>query len=653
MSETTPGLGGLLYAMSDEHARRLRDRDEVLEAMLVRDWRGVEQRALADLAALQETMDAARAAGKPVNQAWLYRQARLQAVLGNVAEQVEAYGGRAADLTEQGQAWAHRQGQADAVALTGQAAGLSADMVRTVPANVATAAGFLADGSPLVDLFKGMGVDAATTARAVLTQAVALGWGADRTAREFRDGLALAQHRATTIARTELHRVYRTTTRDTYQANADVVTGWTWRAHLDSRTCTGCMAMDGTVHPVDEVLDGHPRCRCAMVPLTPSWADLGITGVDDLPSPVQRRGDDLLRSMSPADLRRALGPSRAALYRAGQIDLQDMVVRTHDPRWGSMRREATVAEARANAAARGVQQRVSRTTPAAGTRPARRKSPAEVRTEAAALDAKAAAARRAADEHRRREVPEAAWARKDRLALADARADAASVQRRMDEARQYGWADVEATYAATLESIQWRVNSLERALAGVGERPRLGWELGLPRKAAPVSAVDDLRAVNPRYDEGPEWQANCTRASATWELRQRGYDVTAGPARTGESDGRIQGNWRDPETGLERPMTHPPTGADVLAEVARWPVGARGMVTTTWRSGGGHVWNVVRDADGPRFVEAQQVLVRTNGQVVDYASDYTQQGRDGTWGLLRVDDLVPTTDLEGWVQPVR
>lgn len=405
MTETTPGLAGLLYAMSDEHARRLRERDDVLEALLARDWAVVEQQTLRDLDALQERIALARAQGRTVSPAWLYQEQRYRDLLANVAQQAERYGGAAAATVTDAQAWAAGQGAQDAMASVGASAGVRVDALTPPVGNVATAAGFLADGSPLTALFAGSGTATAFAARDVLVTAVATGWGADRTARALRDAVGLTHTRAVTVARTELHRVYREATRATYQANRDVVTGWTWRAALDRRCCTGCMAMDGTVHDVDERLDGHPRCRCAMVPLTRSWADLGLEGLEDAERPAGGRARARLDAMSPAEQDRALGPVRGRLYRRGQIDLPDMVTRTYDPRWGTMRREATVTEARGHAAARGVRQTIDRLTPAVGTQPARRKTATEQRAEARAIhDAKMAAMRAEAAELRARQA---------------------------------------------------------------------------------------------------------------------------------------------------------------------------------------------------------------------------------------------------------
>ena len=45
----------------------------------------------------------------------------------------------------------------------------------------------------------------------------------------------------------------------------------------DDRVCCSCLALHGTEFPLDETLDDHPNGRCAMIPVTPSWSDLGFT----------------------------------------------------------------------------------------------------------------------------------------------------------------------------------------------------------------------------------------------------------------------------------------------------------------------------------------------------------------------------------------
>ena len=51
---------------------------------------------------------------------------------------------------------------------------------------------------------------------------------------------------------------------------------------------------------------------------------------------------------------------------------------------------------------------------------------------------------------------------------------------------------------------------------------------------------EDLRAVNPNYGKGYGYQINCQKCVPTYELRRRGYNVTAKP--TNEGDFLRQGN---------------------------------------------------------------------------------------------------------------
>ncbi|MEO1959884.1 MAG: phage minor head protein, partial [Paracoccus sp. (in: a-proteobacteria)] len=153
--------------------------------------------------------------------------------------------------------------------------------------------------------------------------------------------LGLSHSRATTIMRTESLRAYRHASRATYLANQDVLDGRVWNAHLDARTCVACALMDGTVHAIDATLDGHPRCRCAMIPRTKSWEDLGVKGVADTRPPV-RSGKAWLESQ-PAHVQRAMmGRAKFNAWAAGQIDLDDMVARTYSPQWGTMRSERSL-----------------------------------------------------------------------------------------------------------------------------------------------------------------------------------------------------------------------------------------------------------------------------------------------------------------------
>lgn len=141
----------------------------------------------------------------------------------------------------------------------------------------------------------------------------------------------LSLSRAQLIARTEFHRAYREGKRSQY-LSTDTVSGWTWRAACDRRTCAVCWGMHGTVHDKYETLEGHPNCRCVMVPMTRSWEELGIGNVSDT-RPQIESGEDRFARLPPSMQQQILGPGRYKMYQEGR-SLQSMIGRRESPLWG-------------------------------------------------------------------------------------------------------------------------------------------------------------------------------------------------------------------------------------------------------------------------------------------------------------------------------
>jgi hypothetical protein len=162
----------------------------------------------------------------------------------------------------------------------------------------------------------------------------------------------MTQWQALRIARTEMNRAHREASLQSYAANQDVVTAWVWSAACDRRTCAGCWVMQGSEHPLSERLDDHPNGRCVAIPKTKSWGELlGDDTILDT-RPKVSEGSELWAE-TPEDLQKEiLGDSLYEAWRGGKVFWEDLVSQDSDPRWGTTRRAATLAEALERAEAR-------------------------------------------------------------------------------------------------------------------------------------------------------------------------------------------------------------------------------------------------------------------------------------------------------------
>lgn len=139
--------------------------------------------------------------------------------------------------------------------------------------------------------------------------------------------------RAVNITRTEMLDALRIAQAFTDKRNGDILKGWIWYAHLDSLTCRSCVAMHGTQHDIDEAgpLDHH-RGRCARVPLTKSWADLGFPGIDDDPLP-DMDGEAWLIEQPVETQQKILGQTGWRAWQAGDWGKDQWAKRVENDAW--------------------------------------------------------------------------------------------------------------------------------------------------------------------------------------------------------------------------------------------------------------------------------------------------------------------------------
>lgn len=159
-----------------------------------------------------------------------------------------------------------------------------------------------------------------------------------------------------------------------------------------------------------------------------------------------------------------------------------------------------------------------------------------------------------------------------------------------------------------------------------------------------------LAAVNLHFLEGFKWQNNCQHCVVVWELRRRGYDVTAMPfsAHDGIGDSGTKcwefdgSDWfNDSETrlfgGSRMGIKH-----GIKNEFDKWGNGSRAIVRVKWNEDNGdcgHFFSARREGDKIIYEDPQSGTVRD----IDGTLEQCSPLYGDTW-IMRVDDR-KLTDL--------
>lgn len=281
---------------------------------------------------------------------------RLQRLLSQVKDQTTRFGGVVRNEVDVISSRAIEQGVADALALidaslpelTPALRGRLRASFTTLPAEAIEAAvGLTSDDSPLTTrLQEAYGEYVAGSVRDHLVDGIAKGQNPRRIASLLQRNLTAALGQGLTSALTTIRtaqiKSYQTANHMTYAANNKIVPTWTWVAALDNRTCMSCIAQHGSEHPYTETLNDHHNGRCAPVPKTISYRDLGISLPD--PVPPFESGEDWFRRQPAATQREMMGPGMYEAWRAEKFGFGDLSVRYDDAVYGELVREATLRE---------------------------------------------------------------------------------------------------------------------------------------------------------------------------------------------------------------------------------------------------------------------------------------------------------------------
>lgn len=319
-----------LDEVMERHRLRLRKGEAATLKRLEKAWKIAQAAIEGDLAEILGEIATAEAQGLSLGYGWVDQKESYQGLLRTIDREVERWGGAVAEETREGQGRAVKEAASDGHAQEKAAlreAEVVGNLQRLNPAVMEHLVGFLGDGSPIADLFEGIGKGMSERARTIFAEEMGRGTGSRAIGRRLTTELETTRRRGETIARTETNRCYRSARLESLRQRPDLWEGWMWQSALDKRTCPICWGLHGTVYTLDQDWPGsHPNCRCTMRPLAKGRL-----------RKAEPTGDEVLRAM-PEKERASLSffktsPRRYEEWKKG-TPLSGMILDTRHERWG-------------------------------------------------------------------------------------------------------------------------------------------------------------------------------------------------------------------------------------------------------------------------------------------------------------------------------
>lgn len=201
----------------------------------------------------------------------------------------------------------------------------------------------LADGTPLNRWLRRLGPEARIASEQTIERAVVERINVGDLARELVKQTAMNERRALMVARESSFAVHRAAADLTYRSNDHLLRGKMRIERLDEKTCRACLALHGTIYPVDALMPGHPNCRRAEIPVL--RIGRGLQAVD-------KTGEQFVGEMTDRQKHAVLGSRDAvSAWESGEVALGDFV-EVGQTEWGPQTRIVGLDKARVNAARR-------------------------------------------------------------------------------------------------------------------------------------------------------------------------------------------------------------------------------------------------------------------------------------------------------------
>ena len=340
---------GRIYAASQKFRNELLEREGVAISRMQRAYKAATKASIDELEALEGRIQERLDNGEDPSETILWMRQRIIDNIEQLGKNLKKFAIEGATITADGQLQSAILANETSIGMAEAAAGrkpanvsLGTSWTNLPDEQLQAFVGLSGDGSPLGELFATIPQVTTDAMQMALVQGISLGEGPRTVARRVRKAADIGRYRAETIARTEMIRSAREAQRQLYTQNP-AVQGYRRQATQDSRVCLACLALSGTLQTTDEIMPSHPNCRCVMVPVTMSWAE--ITGDSSIPDtrPPVATPERILAGLSEGDKLAIMGASRYALYAEG-LPLSDMVTVVPNADWGPTTRVRPLKE---------------------------------------------------------------------------------------------------------------------------------------------------------------------------------------------------------------------------------------------------------------------------------------------------------------------
>lgn len=327
-SRVQAALDDYRAAILTQEAGQMRD--------MAKRWLTVERSLEAAITALAQEALEMQARGERLSRSKLYEMERYRSLLGQAYAETQKYQKWAQDLIEKRQGEMAKLGVESSRATIRASyldAGATVAKFNLLPTEAIEAmAAVTAQGTPLGRLLQDAYTESVQRLTDTLINSTAKGINPRKTARMMADAMAGNLDRALKIARTEQLRVFRAAATEQMRASG-VVSGWIWRSAMQPRTCLSCLAMDGTLHDLDEELNDHPEGRCFRQPIIEGLEPIQVTS-----------GAEWFATQDEEIQQAMMGDAKYEAWKEGRFDFGDLARVSTSETWGAEVRVATLEE---------------------------------------------------------------------------------------------------------------------------------------------------------------------------------------------------------------------------------------------------------------------------------------------------------------------